>query len=369
MKKFFAVLLLIIFIILLPTYLVLLNLSNMIEKPTIIKEALAESNIYEKASDLAIAQLISTEGLGQLEDLNIVDKQELEAIVDQLFPPEFLQKTVEQAIDEGFSMIKDEGKEVKDLDLIIDLADIKTSAPALLTGKVKEKFDQLPVCNQAELTDLEKKLEDGFIFPACRPADVSSDQFSGDMEANINEMIKDLPDQLDVAKLITGEVTFGEQTEEDQESAQRTENDFNEALSDSQLVFAAFQSSLRWTPVILAIILLGIILLTYKPLSNLFRWVGISLLIPGFFLFLIATGLRFLPFLDLQNEITFSSDTPQELVEVISQIVEKISNHINTPIWWQGLTILLAGIALIVISFFVKSSGIKTASKKVEEKK
>lgn len=367
MKKFFASLLLIVFIILLPTYLILLNLGNLIEEPTIFKEALAESNIYEEASDLAVAQLISAEGLDQLEGMNIIEKKELEEIIDELLPPEFLQETVEQAIDQGFSLITDEGKEIKDLDLVIDLTDIKTKAPALLTGKVKEKFDQLPVCNETELIDLEKKLKDGFVFPSCRPSDVNSDKFTGDMEANIAEMTKDIPSQFDVAKLITGELVIGEQKTEDQGSTHEMEKDINEALSDSQLVFSAIQSVLRWTPVLLTIILLGIGLLTYKPISSLFRWVGFSLLIPGTFLFLMANSLRFLPFLDF-NEITINGEASQEIVEIIGQMVEKISNHLYAPFWWQGLTILLAGIALITISFFVKSSDLKTGNNKVESK-
>jgi len=370
MKRFFSVSLLIIFIIVLPVYFIANNLWQLASQENFITGALDRSGIYQQATGLAVANLIPAEQLAELEKTGVISQKELEDMVNQLLPPDYLQTVIEDSLAEGYGLLNSE-KNIEDLSLQIDLTNIKQQAPELFTAKVEEKFFQLPVCSQQELEDLEEQLSEGFNFPSCRPAEASSEELTGEIEKPIREITANFPDQLDVAKLITGEqkINIGDEDEQaDEGEAEPAEKEpvnlaeINQNLEQIREVMAQVNFWLTFTFFSLILILLLIIFLNLRPIKSLLRWTGTSLLIPGVIILLATLSFTFYPVNQISEEIG-RGDLPEEVGEIVVGIFQDLAKELISPLRTQALIIFLVGLILLVSSFFFKQD------KKVPERK
>lgn len=132
-----------------------------------IKNALAESGIYDNAATQFLSQ-IKDQGQGaQMEDIPI-DRPDVQDAIQKALPPTSIQEHTEEAIDDIYAWLQ--GKTDK-LDISVDLGQNKAMLLDNLVAQVKTRTASLPVCPPGVAIPQEF---DAF-NATCRPAPISAD--------------------------------------------------------------------------------------------------------------------------------------------------------------------------------------------------
>jgi hypothetical protein len=135
--------------------------------PLHLKDSLKTSGIYEKAVDSIIDQAKKDQG-NQASDVPI-DDPEVQAAIKNALPPEFLERTSEQAIDGIFGWLQ--GK-TETPQFAIDLNEAKQRLANSVADTAYNRASTLPVCTTEQLQQLNPSDIDVFSLP-CLPPNIN----------------------------------------------------------------------------------------------------------------------------------------------------------------------------------------------------
>jgi len=346
MRKFFAAILTLIFVILLPIALYAQSIKSTVFKPAFYKSELVKHSIYQKVLDEISRQLFASEMVESMGEIPLFSVDEVQGILEEIITPDWLQENVEMVIDKAFTWFNSD-QDIQEVEIIISLVDLKNQAVEILNSTMTKKFDSLPECNPQDLERLSEGFEGG---STCRPLGITADNLR--QYIDITEFIDILPDQLDVMGLLSGEVTFGEVEDENVQAPFEADEIFKMLTEWRRMIHLAFLA-LNFLYVLLAVFFVLIIVLVIKSVRSVIRWAGFNLLISGIILFISALLAR-----DLFERYVLANmemgGISAVLVSALQSILRDLLTAIIGVIRIEGVIGLVLGFILFAISFIIK---------------
>lgn len=168
MRKFFALLVLVLFVVLAPAAIYAVNLQSTLLVADFYKDTLQRSNAYERLGPV-LAEIVVSDLEERLaeefgEDAPPLPKEELEGIVAELIEPRWLKGQVEGAVDDFFAWL--ENNEALP-NVSLNLRPIKEQLPGvmpqIITAFFAKQWEELPLCAAGEIPTFTD------FGPSCRP--------------------------------------------------------------------------------------------------------------------------------------------------------------------------------------------------------
>lgn len=357
MRKFFAVVFSLIFIVLSPLAVYAYSLKVTLLNPTFYKSTLARHGVYERALDAASEQLFSPEGQPLVPFISL---EELQSVAKKVITPDWLQLQVEMIIDRAFVWFYSD-EDIREVQLAIELTDLKRRAAEQFQEIIRQKYDSLSECTLQDLRELEKRFQDGDLSSLpCRPPGFSVDQLLEQFD--INQFLKGVPDQLDLMAVLKGEValSLGEGGAPLAGQPKMNVEEIFTRLTEARAIAHQVLTGLIVLLVSLGLLFVFTILLVMKSLRSVVRWAGVNLLIPGLILsssFFVLQRL-FNQFLDSKMQ---GERFPPEVLPVLRSVADGTFTTLTTPVEVAGFVAFGLGFILLVISFIIKKP-VKQAS-------
>jgi len=347
MRKVFAFLVMLVFIIVAAATLYAYNASVTLLDSATYKDALKKSGLYTKSYDLAAVQVkpwlkqaLGDEqaGAGMVGKLvgNVKDA-EMADVLRQLLPPAHLQAQLEAALDSLFAWFRSSEPAPN---IVFNLRPIKEGFPAAARRLIATAIRNIPECKPGQ------GLEN---FPDCRPAAAEPDmleqaarrQFGG----MITEAARALPDQVTLAQVL-------QQAPESQQIV--------ESLRQTRQSLETVQTFL-YAMVAISVGLFALLaLLALTSPRSLFGWLGAALLGAGL--------LTYLPTLALPGTIVqlveqsiapLRRDIPAEVLNAIPKIVGDVLARFMATIQMQSIVLMVAGGAMVVVALLLGLLGLR----------
>lgn len=292
-RKFLAVLIILIFIPLLMISILVFGLKTTLLNPLYLQTNFSQSNFYEKILDTGLpilAESLNKENQeGNQIDENI-QVDDLVAIAQKSISPAWLQSQFDNLFEEFNDYLIGKSNEI---DFTISLKDLKTS--------LRENFNQYTLDKISQTSN--QKLND--------------DQ--------IDELLKQFPDEYDLGKILM-------QTQGPTLTAART---FFSYLKLGIIALAGIN--------ILLLILIG--LLIWKPAASLLKWLATAIIIPSAILSILA-GFSYFSSPLVGN---LGLNLPGELKNLVSTIIVGLIQ----PAILKMLLITGAGVILAIIAYII----------------
>lgn len=348
MKKFLAFIFSVIFIILLPITLVAYNIKTNVFNSDFYKKELARYNTYEVVINEAIGQLFSSEErVGTIQEIPLLTFDELKDLIKELITPVWLQQQIENIINQSFAWFES-NTDIRNAKIAVSLVNLKNKSPDIIKNKFEQKVKDLKTCTEADLKIFN---EHDFKTIPCVPADYDINDFLKDFD--INGIINQVPDELDLIKLIKGEVAFGDEPAKEAKNNEEVENTFNTINRARDLIKTAF-TIINYLFIVLGLTFLLIAGLTMNKLRSMFRWLGFNLFLPGLFLF-IGTIILSNLLINRVGVLFTDSKLSTEISQVLKNIVVDLISQILTNLKIESIILLIVGIVLITFSYIIKS--------------
>lgn len=348
MKKVFAFIFSVIFILLLPITLVAYNIKTNVFNHDFYKKELAKYNTYELVINEAIGQLFSSEErVGIIQEIPLLTFDELKDLIKQLITPAWLQQQIENIINQSFTWFES-NTDIRNAKIAVSLVDLKNKSPDIIKNKFEQKVKSLKTCTKADLKIFNQ--HDLKTIP-CVPADYDINDFLKDFD--VNGIINQVPDEVDLIKLIKGEVTFGNEPAKEAKDNEELERTFNTINRVRDLIKTAF-TAVNYLFIILGLIFLLMASLTMNKLRSMFRWLGFNLFLPGLLIFIATMGLHRLLVSNVSKLIS-QSKLSTVLLGTFKNIIMDLGSVTLTNLRIEGIIILIVGIVFIILSFIIKS--------------
>lgn len=258
MRKVLAALLAIVFVLLFPVGLAALAVETVLLDPGFYKNLLAESDVYGKSYSMLISSVGNSPRFSR--DLPL-SSDEVEQLVRDIAPRDFLRRQTELAIDEGFAWLYSTDPTLR---ITVPLTEVKARIPSALAAAVDRRLAQLPPCIEGTPPRLDE-------FPQCIPAGMNPNTLKAaaapELQRVGREMAAGLPDSISFSEILNKAGGQG--------------TDAQNALISLRQLVAAFKSTSPILYAAIALLLLLIGLLTYGPLRSTFSWIGVLLLVCG----------------------------------------------------------------------------------------
>lgn len=361
MRKFFASLFAIIFILLAPLTVVATVVQVKFFTPQGVKVLLRASQIGEHLPQIlsAVFSNLSEQELNQgsspdeefLGDEPAEDElggdpftqfggqAVFEDALGKVLPAEDVYAILDQAVDTIFVWWRTD-LPIQDLPLVIDLSRPKQRLAPIVLESMRQYIDSLPSCSPAQLADLENsELPDVFSL-SCKPDGFSFDTFE---QAGISEqalssaLLASVPDQFNVQEFLL--------QMEQSDSQQLTEINRRVDSLRSTVHIAFIVLRVMQVLVLLSFLMVGILRLL--PAKSFFAWVGWILLLPGIEL-LVLSGLNTLVPTLVEQNILASTPEATEIIP-IAQVVSAVTQSIVSPILWTGVGMAGVGVICIIL--------------------
>jgi len=353
MKKFLAFIFSVIFIIIFPITLVAYNIKTNVFNDDFYKKELAKYNTYELVINEAIGQLFSSEErTGVIQEIPLLTFDELKALIKQLITPVWLQQQIENIIDQSFAWFES-NTDIRNAKISVSVADLKNKSPDIIKNEFEQKVKSLKTCTKADLKIFNQ--HDLNTIP-CVPADYDINNFLKDFD--VNGIINQIPDEIDLVKLIKGEVTFGDEPAKETKNKEQIEQTFNTINRVRDYLKTVF-TVINYLFIVLGLVFLLIASLTMKRLHSMFRWLGFDLLLPGIFILAGSIALHSILTDRINSILITGSKLSTELSQILKNMVIDLISQILTNLRIESIILLLVGIVLIVISFIIKAGKLK----------
>ena len=312
---------------------ILTGLQRTLGSTTQIKQALRDSGIYKSVISDALAKAEKDQNkqapTGQTDaDIPLQDPR-IKAIVNQSFSPTYIQAETEKVLDNAGAWLHGDTKE---LSFAIDIQEAKIRLADGLSAYVKERAASLPACTAANIP--QQGSGDFDVFNAeCLPPGTSPDAAAAEAR---NQILQ------------------GELLKDTQVSASSIKNDkgetLNQQLRDVPAAYQNIEKAVYLLGVFAALFGASVIFLSVPKRAGLKR-VAITAIIVG-----TATSLMgWISSLALDKAAT-KLDTTEPLQQSMFTVVQNLTHGIR--MWWIqcGITLIVAGIAVLV-TLRVKKSG------------
>lgn len=207
-KRIARTLTIVIFALCLPLFLVTAAITFTFGTPETLKNALHETEVYDRFVDNTFAALQQADEEDQEEPEQgsvPIDNQIVRDAVDAAFPPPLLRQSAEAIIDGIYRWL---AGEVERPDFRVDLTDAKQTLAQSLADQSLKRLEGLPVCSADQLAEVDVQDFDPFNVP-CRPPGL-------DLTAKHHEFLTEVADSQELLPnpVITAD-TFVSEDEQD----------------------------------------------------------------------------------------------------------------------------------------------------------
>ncbi len=270
-RKALAALLAIVFFLVFPFGLVATGVQTVLLNPGFYKSQLVKNNVYAKSYAFISSALGESKQFSR--DIPL-SSAEMEQVLREVLPADFMQRQTETAIDGFFAWLgsSDPAPRVN-----ISLGEVKARMPRAIAAAIERKLMQLPPCAPGQ------RLRENEM-PQCLPVGVNVETLKVYAAPEIlrvgQEMANVLPDNVNLAEVF----------------AKATNGDRNAqpALASLKQFVGTFKLASIVVYAALAVLLLLIGALAYGPAGPAFKWVGMTLLVSGLLYFLFFLSAHFI---------------------------------------------------------------------------
>jgi hypothetical protein len=231
-----------------------------------------KSGIYDKFLDLA-PKYIGDQIKANDKDQGLsapISTAEAENVFKEQFSRDWLKSNTEFILNQTFDYLNGQSSTI---DAKIDGVHVKNGLQDFVFAYVKSQIEALPVCQSGELHNVENI--------TCRPADETPDQLARNITDSIfsqkDSPLVNIDDNYDVGNYLT--------------------NASPVSLATIRQNIHNFNLSLYLLTLLSIILLAGIGLLIFRPLSSVLRYLATALLIPGILLLFSVLGSLSFPYL------------------------------------------------------------------------
>ncbi len=342
LKTTLLVLLAISFLFVFATTLTTTVVDHKLVKAGFYKNQLRDNNFYDR---------IYTDVMPQIKDIPSyygglsVSEAEQDQLMRQIIPSPWLQQQVESKLDSAVAWLRSDTEE---LDLSIDLRQIKRDASPIVLQFIRQKLDSLPQCGVRQVPDL-SKLASGK-FPNCLPGQPGSSQrqaiyepYMPQVAANVNGVIAQAPDHLDLIE----------------EAAIEWEHGDREAVLDR---FDGTRSFIDWTVnriglikeyLIMFGLLVLIGLINWGRLQAALRWVGGTMLFSALPLLVIGLVARFAGPVLVRDSMEEIKDVAASIVNLSTDLSVSALKDVSWTFIIPVIVITAIGLVIFMLSFYV----------------
>lgn len=340
-----------------------LSIRYTILSPSFIKTQLQEANFYEVIAEDLFPELLKTAISQQGEDdlgtptesessFEYTD-EELQQIATETVSAEWLQTNVEASLDELEAFLNFEKDEPE---IAIDLTDIRENLLSNVTGLFEDKYNDLPICTEAQEREMEQGGSKGEM--ECRPEGITFEELQEefgedfDFKAQTQEGFEEnFPSELNPLDPNSWSSTEDGETKDQDQDIKSGLLQFRDKykLGTTLLYIGAAVSTL------LCVVAL---LINLKNLRSGFKWAGIPLIVAGAFVFISALSMGALASRLVTAQITTESlEMTGALITQITSLIGRIVKGIMGKARILSLIPLLTGILLVGLSFIFKKKG------------
>ncbi len=263
LRKGLAAFLVIVFFLLFPFGLIALATQTMLLNPGFYKDLLVKNDVYSQSYLLMLANSSNSKEFSRAIPLS---NSEMEQVLRQAVPQEFVQRQTELAIDEFFAWL---GSSDPTPRINISLKEVKSRLPDAVAMAIENKVAKLPPCPNG----LPPRVNG---FPECVPLGVSSETLKNlvhpEALAAGQAMARTLPDSTDLFETIGKSGSDGRNVEARLNSLKRS--------------VGMIQMASLIVEVLLVVLLLFIGVIMSGPTKRALKWMGVTLLVSG----LVALG-------------------------------------------------------------------------------
>lgn len=287
--------------------------------------------------------------------LSFFAKEEVGSIIKAAITPDQLQQETEKTIDAIYSY---NSLQSDSINLTYELSLYKKNLAKAIEKAFVNKLDKLPKCSQNQLQDLYSR--DNFEkLPSCIPTGISSEQALKEFkfDQKISSEIANLPDKIII-------------TEKQISSSPKNTNLFKSGHSPFAGLTKVRENLSRFLGLVYPstattiIFLLIIVFLRLPSWRSVFTWVGISLIISGITVSLIALVLKLLPYLagePILNPFGLGS----EGIRLIKNILVALSAGFTNQIFIISVPSLTIGVILIAVTLIARNKSEVGAQNKI----
>jgi hypothetical protein len=341
--RFFAVIILAIFIIAFPLTLVLRNVGSLLFDPEttkmLVRANLRNSDLIASLARQATQEMLLAEGSGETQQngiqiaLSKLSEEDWRQITELVAPEDLVTETADQVVD-AFSIWLNTQAAFPDVQL--NLAALKENAIANASGVVSVVMNALPACDAQTIASITQAGEQNAeqlanIIPICLPPEPIYSIVLSQADTVMTQMLAQAPDTIDLGQLNQGQAPA--------ELTQLKEN------------LVSMRSFLSWSWVaVLAIGLIGVVL-GASGIASALKWAGWPLVISGLIVLIFGIGLKLftLNFLDQFLASVFEQGSGA-MGSLGSAIASGSLNLIGTPMLLQGVLLTAIGTISLIYS-------------------
>ncbi len=334
-RSLIAVILSILLLVVILVGIPLSSLSSSVSNPENVKSWFVNSKIY----DNFVESLINM--TGEMPDENLPEfliqednKEELSNALNTVITPEWLQVTVERAIDGTYKWLSGES-EIPDFE--IDFVDKKTIFLDETTNYIKKSLESLPECTEEELEKTENK-DFNPMEASCIPPDFNLE--------NTDDLKAEIENQLNESEIYKeGKVESGKFITIDQDITDKV-----------QKIYGIFNKLPQIILVVIAVISL-ILFITIPGLSGSLLITGLLWLISGSFL--IVANLIIKNKFDHIYQVNIAALTQEQKISLpnfVKNLLQTILSDIKGDIVQLSLVLVILGFVFIVGGIILKFS-------------
>ena len=352
MRKFIVVLLILFFIIVAPFTVIAYNLNRTFFNLDFYRTKFADSDFYQSITD-TIASGIAGSQYFNLAGSSLLETEELKEMVEVVIAPDWLEEQLDVVMTGIFDLF-DLEKDPKEASIVLDLSSKKVQAEQMLQAKIDEKVANLPTCDQDDVNTFSD--ESFNISSACRPPDIDTSQFMEQNNFYAANLFTNIPDQFNLIEFVENGMTF----EKEEESSSSLDNNFWGNIATIRNVITFLRYVYIFSLFLLPISLVLIILLSLPHLKAIFRRLGLALIFPGLFLFIIALVPNITAELFLRNINLFQAGLVAVPNESLQKLVYSFITGFYRPILWQSVIALGLALIFIIVSCIIKKKHAQT---------
>ena len=314
----------------------------------VIKQALRDSQVYGKALDSAINEVIKNQGgraSDQPTDL-ITNEPRYRQAASNAFTPAVIKDSSEQVIDGVYTWLRSDSAQP---DFRVDLSMPKQKFAEMVADSALERARQLPVCTLQELRELASNNFDPFTVP-CLPFGYNPNNLRAQAISDTQASQSFLKDPV---------ITPGSFPKNSQ--GKSIFENFSQAPKIFQLMLIA-----PWITVGLTLLCGLALMLLHEDKRRGFRSIGTALLVSGvLLLFVVVVSAFTFSKLNIRSE-QLSSQLAPGLQRPILDTFDTLSSTINSKLlWFGGIYITLGVIVMFALRFTRKKQpGSNTLTKK-----
>lgn len=334
-RKFFATILIIIFIPVICFSVLLFNLQKTLLSPTYLNKSFNQSGIYDTIYHVA-PDLVSEMLLKPNDNKLPIASDDLKQLIKDAISPTWIKTNVELIINQTLPYLL--GKSYS-IDVKIDLKSVKDKFNQIPELMLKSQIASLPECKSIKdynpqnmqcqppginLDDLAKQLS----------SEASKQVDSSQGNNDIYTILKSIPDNYDLGSLLMQYGSVG-------------------PLVVIHQILAFYNLAIALLAAVSILILVFIGLIIYRPWKSILRWIASASLIPG--LILSSAFLSTILIKPLLAGLNLNVFTP-ELTGTVSNLINLIVNGFFKNIYLIGFSMVGLSIIIYIITSFIKSN-------------